>query len=101
MNTWPEVERDYQPHAVLVHDIQMGFALDLNFFWNGTLITSKMNKQVWERSGFVAIAKSLGLEWGGEYTKYDPVHFQLNPKGFTDQDWEQMGYSPNRNYDVV
>tara|TARA_R100001015_G_C4635188_1_gene203945 strand:+ start:350 stop:1678 length:1329 start_codon:yes stop_codon:yes gene_type:complete len=78
-----------------------GFALDLNFFWNGTLITSKMNKQVWERSGFVAIAKSLGLEWGGEYTKYDPVHFQLNPKGFTDQDWEQMGYSPNRNYDVV
>tara|TARA_Y100000114_G_scaffold136992_1_gene138926 strand:- start:1177 stop:2493 length:1317 start_codon:yes stop_codon:yes gene_type:complete len=88
-----------------------GFALDLNFYdRNGTFITSKtggnpsINKKIWEDSEFVTLAKSIGLEWGGDYDKYDPVHFEWTPSEWgenAEQYREQMGYSPNRNYDVI
>ena len=82
-----------------------GFALDLNFFdTNGIFINSKKDKTTWERTGFVAIAKSLGLEWGGDYSKYDPVHFEWTPSEWgdmADQYRDQMGYNQNKNYDVI
>ena len=87
-----------------------GFALDLNFTMNGQLITSKTggsnaaNRAIWENSGFVAIADSLGLEWGGRYKRYDPVHFEWSPSEWgenAEMYKEQMGYSADRNYDVI
>lgn len=87
-----------------------GFALDLNFTMNGQLITSKTggsnaaNRAIWENSGFVAIADSLGLEWGGRYKRYDPVHFEWSPSEWgenAEMYKEQMGYSADKNYDVI
>lgn len=59
-----------------------GAAIDLNLILpDGTWITSKTlpKKTSWEDTNVVKIAKSLGLKWGGDFTKYDPVHFEYVP----------------------
>ncbi len=70
--------------AVGLSDHNYGFALDLNVLdKNGKPILLKATpKAEWEKSGIPQIAKSMGMEWGGDYAGYyDPVHFALAPKG--------------------
>jgi hypothetical protein len=56
-----------------------GLSLDLNAVKGNVWLRKSTPKAAWLNSGIVAIAKSMGLEWGGEIfsTYYDPVHFQV------------------------
>ena len=66
-----------------------GMAIDLTpmkrdgtKFSNGSTSIKKGEvKHFWESSGAPAIAKSLGMKWGGDWagTMYDPVHFYAGP----------------------
>jgi hypothetical protein len=64
------------PKTVGTHD---GRALDLNFVKGKIHLKKATPAAEWRASGIIAIAKSLGIKWGGEIFKtyYDPVHFQL------------------------
>ena len=78
-----------------------GFALDLNFTDTiGVFINSKFDQQDWIDTGFVAIAESLGLSWGGFFERYDPVHFELNPKEWGDNIEMHFDTSDNHNLDT-
>jgi len=58
-----------------------GYAIDINILdpkTGDTLLRKASSVADWEKSGIVAIAKKLGLEWGGDFKNYhDPVHFQM------------------------
>ncbi len=52
-----------------------GFALDFNAIKNGQHLKMATPKATWEASGIPALAKSMGLRWGGNFSNfYDPVH---------------------------
>lgn len=49
--------------------------------------TDATNKMMWEQSGIVQLAKSIGLQWGGDFKSYyDPIHIQWLPDGWTHND---------------
>jgi peptidoglycan L-alanyl-D-glutamate endopeptidase CwlK len=58
-----------------------GYAIDINILdpkTGDTLLRKASSVADWEKSGIVAIAKKLGLEWGGDFKNYhDPIHFQM------------------------
>jgi hypothetical protein len=58
---------------------EVGHAIDLNFSKDGVYLRKATDKATWEKSGIPAIAKTLGITWGGTAFKtlYDPVHFQI------------------------
>jgi hypothetical protein len=64
------------PVKVGTHD---GRALDLNFIKGNIHLKKASPAAEWRASGIIALAKTLGIKWGGEIFKtyYDPVHFQL------------------------
>ena len=79
----------------------IGSAMDINFKlpagksvngqsgWIGshkaTGETPSQNKQTWEMSGLVSLGVEVGLEWGGNFKHYDPVHFDRRPPGVTNE----------------
>ena len=62
-----------------------GFAIDLNVRKNGKAILLKASSnEAWKKSGIVDLAKSIGIDWVGDYGSYhDPVHFFLKPGGLS------------------
>jgi hypothetical protein len=64
------------PKNVGTHD---GRALDLNFVKGKIHLKKATPAAEWRASGLIALAKRMGIKWGGEIFKnyYDPVHFQL------------------------
>jgi len=52
-----------------------GFAFDCNCKKGKQVLTSKSSKEAWINSGIVAIAKELGMRWGGDFKSLDLVHF--------------------------
>ena len=62
-----------------------GSAIDLNFSIMGVNFTSKQDKATWEANHLPGIGRELGLKWGGDFTHYDPVHFEI-AKPFGDVD---------------
>ena len=71
-----------------------GMAIDLNFYdTSGTLITSRSPKNRWLATGFpqIAMGPPLFLRWGGNFKKYDPVHFDFNPPDWgTEEEVQEM-----------
>ena len=59
-----------------------GLAFDFNpTLANGTTVKSSMSKEVWLRSSVVQLGESVGLRWGGYFSKnYDPIHFDFGKK---------------------
>lgn len=49
-----------------------GVAIDLNAAWN------RMGKEPTLSQGFVDCFKGAGFDWGGEWSRTDPMHFQLS-----------------------
>ena len=60
-----------------------GFAVDLNVRKNGkTILQKASSNNAWEKSGVVALARKIGIQWVGNFGSYhDPVHFFLKPNG--------------------
>jgi hypothetical protein len=56
-----------------------GMAFDFNpTLSNGFTLNSGHNKQMWENTGVPEIARSNGIDWGGDWTGYyDPIHLQF------------------------
>ena len=56
-----------------------GWAIDFNpILKDGTKLMSsktKNPKAQWEASGIVQLGESVGLRWGGNFSNYDPIHF--------------------------
>lgn len=49
-----------------------GIAIDVNAAWNGLNVTPVLSK------GFVKCFTDAGFDWGGNWTRKDGMHFQLN-----------------------
>ena len=66
-------------------DHNYGFAVDVNVIdpKTGKIILNKQSPAAaWEKSGILKIAKEMGIRWGGTIKNYyDPVHFEIDPKG--------------------
>lgn len=60
-----------------------GFAVDLNVRKNGkTILQKSSSNDAWEKSGIVALARKIGIQWVGNFGSYhDPIHFFLKPNG--------------------
>lgn len=63
-----------------------GLAIDINLVSkkDGSMIMKASSDSAWEKSGVLAIAKNLGLQWGGggRFGSYDDrVHFQAPLSG--------------------
>jgi len=59
-----------------------GFALDINLQKGVKLVRMASTNKEWEETGAPAIARMLGIRWGGSFTgthKGDLVHFDLLP----------------------
>jgi len=60
-----------------------GWAIDFNpILSDGTKLMSDKNKNPkteWEASGLVQLGESVGLRWGGNFSNYDPIHFDGGP----------------------
>jgi hypothetical protein len=52
------------------------------FHANTQFSTIEGNKILWHASNIVKYAQELGLEWGGNFSRYDPMHFQYTPPGY-------------------
>ncbi len=74
---WKAGKRTIEPAQYSYHLIGCGF--DFNpVLKNGTWINTDNSKQEWIDTGVVAIGESVGLRWGGHFTRnYDPVHFDF------------------------
>lgn len=54
-----------------------GLAIDINVEKDGKFLKKANSVADWNKSGIPALAKSLGLAWGGDYKNYlDPIHFE-------------------------
>lgn len=54
-----------------------GFAIDLNLRKGTEWYRKSDSVEKWNSTGIPQFAKSIGLEWGGDYSGYhDPVHFE-------------------------
>lgn len=63
-----------------------GMAVDINIQRNGVKWMKATSKQDWINTGVPAIAKRLGLRWGGDFIGYhDPVHFDFMSGYSTEQ----------------
>lgn len=49
-----------------------GIAIDVNAAWNGLNVTPALSKE------FVKCFTDAGFDWGGNWTRKDGMHFQLN-----------------------
>lgn len=93
-----------------------GMAVDLNFTdQNGNFINSKSNKNLWIPFVEIATGPPMFLRWGGTFSRYDPVHFDLNPTSWganSDQFFDSLvndqidtlstgGLTPNEQYEQV
>ncbi len=63
-----------------------GLAVDVNVIDPKTgknILMKASPKANWEKSGIPALAKSMGMIWGGDDFSgyYDPVHFAIEPNG--------------------
>ncbi|NJL73896.1 MAG: M15 family metallopeptidase [Saprospiraceae bacterium] len=60
-----------------------GLAIDLNASKDGKTLGLKTPKAEWEKSMIPSLARKRGIRWGGDFvgTGYDPVHFDVLPKG--------------------
>ena len=87
-------------------------AIDLNVFSrDGTLVNSSIggspavNKRIWENTNLprIAMGPPLFLRWGGNFSKYDPVHFDFNPPdwGSEEQTLEYFDKLMDKNLDTV
>lgn len=56
---------------------QVRIAIDINIKKDGKQWMKGTKKQDWEATGIPELAKNLGFRWGGNFSKYDPVHFDL------------------------
>lgn len=58
---------------------ESGKAIDINIvnMKTGVQLTSKSSSTSWLSTGVPQIAKILGFRWGGDFSQYDPVHFDL------------------------
>jgi peptidoglycan LD-endopeptidase CwlK len=55
-----------------------GASCDINAEKDGKLLRKASSIAEWEASGIPALAKSMGLKWGGLFTTYhDPIHFEF------------------------
>jgi hypothetical protein len=83
-----------------------GFAIDLNVKKNGAIILKKAStNEAWEKSGVVALARKIGIQWVGNFGSYhDPVHFFLKPNGLDTTELRAMynnGKKDNSGYVLV
>lgn len=93
-----------------------GMAVDLNFTdQNGNFINSKSDKILWDPFVRIATGPPMFLRWGGNFNRYDPVHFDLNPPSWgknAQQYFDSMvdgqvdtistgGLTPNEQYEQV
>ena len=83
-----------------------GFAIDLNVKKNGVIILKKAStNEAWEKSGVVALARKIGIQWVGNFGSYhDPVHFFLKPNGLDTTELRAMynnGKKDNSGYVLV
>ena len=83
-----------------------GFAIDLNVKKNGVIILKKAStNEDWEKSGVVALARKIGIQWVGNFGSYhDPVHFFLKPNGLDTTELRAMynnGKKDNSGYVLV
>ena len=83
-----------------------GFAIDLNVKKNGVIILKKAStNEAWEKSGVVALARKIGIQWVGNFGSYhDPVHFFLKPNGLDTTELRAMynnGKIDNSGYVLV
>jgi hypothetical protein len=60
--------------------------------------TPESNKRLWEATQLPKFAKELGMVWGGDFTYYDPVHFQWTPPGWTRDDVARAAIDQHSNY---
>ena len=49
-----------------------GLAIDVNAAWNGLGMESKLSPE------FVKCFTDAGFHWGGEWSRKDPMHFQIS-----------------------
>ena len=83
-----------------------GFAIDLNVRKNGKAILLKASSnEAWKKSGIVDLAKSIGINWVGNYGSYhDPVHFFLKPGGLSTTELRNLynaGKKDSQGYVIV
>lgn len=83
-----------------------GFAVDLNVRKNGnTILKKSSSNEAWKKSGVVSLAKSIGIDWVGDFGSYhDPVHFFLKPNGLSTSDLRALydsGKKDNSGYVLV
>ncbi|GIV32656.1 MAG: hypothetical protein KatS3mg031_0191 [Chitinophagales bacterium] len=52
-----------------------GMAIDVNLLKGVTWLRMASPKATWLASGVVDTAKQMGFRWGGDFSNYDPVHF--------------------------
>lgn len=68
-----------------------GLALDLQVSKNGKVYGKSTSDAEWLSTGIPQLAKSMGLEWGGDFVGYqDAVHFSV--KGFTGAQLQALAY---------
>jgi len=85
-NKWINGTKEYQEtHAKPVkpgssyHNV--GLAMDFNPTISGKTIMRADDVTTWEASGIPAIARSVGLRWGGAFgNNYDPIHVDLGSR---------------------
>jgi len=80
-------------------------AIDMNISDPNGRTFKKAERKIWQTSGIVDLAKSVGFEWGGDFAKYvDSIHFytrfnvdtayknaQLDNAGKNVASWETKG----------
>jgi hypothetical protein len=57
---------------------QFRIAVDINLKKDKKLWKKDTPREEWVSTGIPELAKSLGFRWGGEFSKYDPIHFDLD-----------------------
>ena len=72
----PETARGPKPASAGSSYHNYGLAFDFNASKSGKSFGTSTSKASWEASGIPTIGKSLGLQWGGDFSdNYDPIHF--------------------------
>lgn len=76
----PEQYDNVMPSSNAPHIV--GMAIDINLLGStGEKYTKGRSTKEWNSTGVPALAKSMGLKWGGEFNMPDNVHFQIHNEG--------------------
>lgn len=54
-----------------------GLGLDVNLVKDDVWVKKGSSYNTWANTGVIQIANEYGLRWGGDFSNYDPVHFDL------------------------